>query len=169
MANAWLTLEPGTYAMVCYIPAADGQLHLTHGMMRELTVTKGTAATASAPKPDVEMKLTDYAFDLSKPIQAGTRTIRIVNTATQSHEVVFGKLAPGKTLKQALQWLDGGQHGPAPVIAMGGASGLAQGKSQTVRLTFEPGTYVLLCFIPDVKDDQPHSAHGMAREITVAP
>jgi hypothetical protein len=25
-----------------------------------------------------------------------------------------------------------------------------------------------LCFIPDAKDDKPHSAHGMAEEVTVA-
>lgn len=167
-ATAWLTLEPGRYAMVCYVPSPNGQPHAMRGMTRELTVVAENATAANEPKADIDLTLTDYAFDLSKPIAAGTRTIRIENRAAQSHEVVIGRLRPGKTMRQALEWLNGGQHGPGPVIAIGGASGLAQGRHQTISLTFEPGRYVFLCFIPDAKDGKPHTAHGMAREITVS-
>jgi len=38
-----------------------------------------------------------------------------------------------------------------------------------ITATFTPGTYVLLCFIPDAKDGKPHSSHGMAKEIKVEP
>jgi hypothetical protein len=46
--------------------------------------------------------MTDYAFDLSKPITAGKHVIRIENVATQSHEVIFARLLPNKTMQQAL-------------------------------------------------------------------
>ena len=55
-------------------------------------------------------------------------------------------------MSQALEWLNNGQKGPAPVTALGGASGLAKGRHQFITATFEPGTYVLLCFIPDATD-----------------
>ena len=38
-----------------------------------------------------------------------------------------------------------------------------------VTADLKPGKYVLLCFIPDARDGRPHSAHGMAKEITVEP
>jgi uncharacterized cupredoxin-like copper-binding protein len=31
-------LEPGTYGMICYLPAPDGQPHLAKGMVKEITV-----------------------------------------------------------------------------------------------------------------------------------
>jgi len=115
------------------------------------------------------MKLTDYAFDLSKPIVAGKHVIRIENLAAQSHEVVFARLLPGATAQQALTWLNGGQKGTAPVVGLGGASGLAKGRHQFITATFEAGRYVMLCFIPDAKDGKPHTDHGMLKEFVVAP
>jgi uncharacterized cupredoxin-like copper-binding protein len=167
-ADATITLEPGNYAMVCYVPSPDGRPHVMRGMVKPLAVTTAGATKPNEPKADVVIKMTDYAFELSKPITAGLRTLRIDNTAKQSHEVIIGKLLPGKTMKQALVWLNNGQKGPAPVIAVGGASGLANGRHQIITVSFEPGRYVLLCFIPDVKDLKPHTEHGMAKEITVA-
>jgi hypothetical protein len=52
---------------------------------------------------------------------------------------------------------------------LGGASGIAQGRHMFVTADLKPGKYVLLCFIPDARDGRPHSAHGMAKEITVEP
>jgi hypothetical protein len=166
-ASAIITLEPGQYAMVCYVPATDGRPHVMHGMFKELTVTAAGATVANEPTPDVVLKLNDYAFDLSKPIDAGSRVVRIENVATQSHEVVFGQLRAGKTLKQAVDWLNGGQKGAAPVIAVGGASGLSKGRHQFITLNLEPGRYVMLCLMPDARDGKPHIAHGMAKEFTV--
>lgn len=168
-ATAWLTLEPGRYVMVCYVPAPDGRPHTMHGMFKELTVTAAAATAAAEPKADVNLTMTDYAFELSKPVEAGTRTIRIENLGQQSHEVVIGQLRPGKTMRQAVDWLNGGQHGAGPVLAVGGASGLAKGRHQTITLDFAPGRYVFLCFIPDANDGKPHTAHGMAKEFVVAP
>lgn len=169
-AYATMTLEPGIYALVCYVPSPDGRPHVMKGMIRQMTVTKAAAGdvAASEPKADVVLRLTDYAFELSKPIDPGSHVIRIENSAKQSHEVVIGRLLPGKTMRQALEWLNNGQHGPAPVSAIGGASGLANGRHQIITATFEPGRYVFLCFIPDAKDGKPHTEHGMAREFVVA-
>lgn len=167
-AYATLTLEPGRYAMVCYVPSPDGQPHVMKGMVSPFTVVKAGATPPNEPKADVTLRMTDYAFELSKPIQAGPRVIRVENSAVQSHEVVIGRLMTGKTLREALEWLNNGQKGAAPVVAMGGASGLAQGRHQIITATFEPGRYVFLCFIPDAKDGKPHTEHGMTKEFTVA-
>jgi hypothetical protein len=168
-AEATMTLDPGSYVMVCYVPSPDGRPHVMKGMLKAFAVTPAGATAPSEPAADITMKMTDYAFDLSQPITPGKHVIRIENTAAQSHEVIVGRLLPGKTMRQALTWLNEGQKGPAPVTGLGGASGLAKGRHQLITMTFEPGRYVLLCFIPDAKDNKPHTDHGMAKEVVIAP
>jgi uncharacterized cupredoxin-like copper-binding protein len=166
-ADATVTLEPGSYAMVCYVPSPDGGPHVMKGMVKQLRVTAQSAGAAREPKADVTLRLTDYAFELSKRIASGLRVIRIENAGPQPHEVIIGRLLPNKSMSEALTWLNEGQHGSAPVVAIGGASGLANGRHEIITVSFEPGRYVLLCFIPDVKDGKPHTEYGMAKEFNV--
>lgn len=83
-AEATITLEPGRYAMVCYVPSPDGRPHVMKGMVKAFTVTSTGATAANEPKVDVTVRMTDYAFELSKPITAGARVIRIENVAAQA-------------------------------------------------------------------------------------
>ena len=168
-AAGTMTLEPGTYMFVCWIPSPDGTLHVMKGMVRRLTVTARGATEPAEPKAGIIMTLDDYAFELSTPITSGRHTIRFENRAAQSHEAVIARLHPGATMAQAMTWLNAGQFWTAPVTLIGGASGLATGRHMFVTADFQPGKYVLLCFIPDTKDGKPHSGHGMAKEIDVAP
>ena len=168
-ASGTMTLEPGTYMLVCWVPSPDGRPHVMKGMVKPLTVTAKGATAAAEPTADVTMTLDDYAFVLSGPLKAGTRTIRFENKASQAHEAVIARLLPEKTMLQAIVWMNSGQSGPAPVVMLGGGSGIAQGRHMFVTADFKPGKYVLLCFIPDAKDGRPHSAHGMATEIAIEP
>ena len=167
-AEGTMTLEPGTYMLVCWVPSADGMLHVMKGMVKPLKVT-GPATAAAEPVADITMMMDDYSFDLSKPITPGRHTIRFENRAAQSHEAVIGRLLPDKTLAQAVTWLNAGQAGPAPIALLGGASGLAKGRHMFITADFQAGRYALLCFIPDAKDGKPHFDHGMVKEIVVAP
>jgi uncharacterized cupredoxin-like copper-binding protein len=167
-AEGTMTLEPGTYMLVCWVPSPDGMLHVMKGMVKPMTVT-GPAATATEPTADITMMMDDYTFELSKPITPGRHTIRFENRAAQAHEAVIARLLPDKTLAQAVTWLNAGQAGPEPVVLLGGASGLAKGRHMFITADFQPGHYALLCFIPDAKDGKPHFDHGMAKEIIVAP
>lgn len=167
-AEGTMTLEPGKYMLVCWVPSPDGMLHVMKGMVKDLTVTGPTVAAAE-PKADVTMVMDDYSFELSNPIKAGRRTIRFENRAEQAHEAVIARMLPEKTMAQAVTWLNAGQAGPAPMELLGGASGLAKGRHMFITADFQPGRYALLCFIPDAKDGKPHFVHGMTKEINVAP
>jgi uncharacterized cupredoxin-like copper-binding protein len=167
-AEGTMTLEPGQYVLVCWIPSPDGMLHVMKGMVKPLTVVALGATPPSEPTADVTITLDDYAFTLSTPITAGRRTIRFENRAVQSHEAVIGRLNPDRTLMQAVIWMNAGQAGAPPLTPLGGASGLATGRHMYINADFEPGRYVLMCFIPDKKDGKPHSDHGMIKEIVVA-
>ena len=163
--NATVELTPGRYVLTCVIPAKDGMPHIMKGMIRELTVTPSSTPSA-LPAADVTMSLADYDFRLSKPLTAGRHVIRVRNDAAQPHEVVLVRLAPGKTVQDALHWLEK-PNGPPPISLIGGTTGLAHGLENNITVDLEQGEYGLICFAPDAKDGKPHFVHGMVKQITV--
>ena len=168
-ADGTMTLDPGTYMLVCWVPSPDGMLHVMKGMVKPLTITARPAGQVDAePASDITMTLDDYTFELSKPITPGRHVIRVENRAPQTHEVVIARLNPGQTAAQALVWINAGQAGPGPTV-LGGASGIAKGRHMFITMDFPPGHYALFCFIPDVKTGKPHTNHGMLKELTVGP
>jgi len=164
-ANATLMLEPGNYALICFVDIG-GPPHFMKGMIRALRVAPSSDASASTPNVDVTATLFDYGFKLSSPIQSGTRTIRVLNGGGQHHEVELIQLAPGATATDFLKWA-GKMEGPPPGKPLGGISGLEVGGSQYFTADFGPGNYALVCFLPDAKDGKPHFMHGMIQQITV--
>jgi plastocyanin len=172
--EATVTLEPGSYVLVCWVPSRGPPVpHLAKGMIHPLTVIAAEApatAAAYAPDaaPDVRVELADYTFKFSKPLTAGTHTIQVVNTGPQEHEAVFEKLAPGKTMHDVDAWFERGMQGPAPMTGYPGMAALGKGRTGTFTTTLTPGRYVVVCYVPDAKDGKPHEMHGMVQELTVA-
>jgi hypothetical protein len=163
-ANATMTLEPGNYALICFVDIG-GPPHFAKGMVRPLRVVPAKA-TQPKPKADVTMSLVDYNFKLSSPIRSGTRTIRVHNAANQHHEIELIQLNQGITLGEFMKWMEK-MEGPPPGQAIGGIAGMEPGMTQYFTASFTPGNYVLLCFLPDAKDGKPHFVHGMSQQITV--
>ena len=159
-------LEPGDYAIVCFIAGADHVPHAMKGMMKSLTVLPATGATAVLPTADISVTMSDYAWMVTPEITAGKHIIKIENTAAQSHEMFIAKLAPGKTVADLVAWVDN-MTGPPPATPMGGISGMAKGGVVYVPVDLTPGEYGLFCFLPDAKDGKPHIAHGMLKQLTV--
>ena len=167
-SNYTTMLEPGNYAMICFIDTPDKVPHMMKGMVKPITVTSPPAGAVAAAEPaaDVTMKLVDYAFELSKPLVAGRQTIRVENGATQPHEVFLIQFAPGKNMKDLMAWAKD-YKGPPPGKAMGGVTAIPSNDHGTLTVDLPPGDYGLICFVPDAKDGKPHLAHGMTKEIKV--
>src|SRR5690606_3807561 len=118
-------------------------------------VVGSSAPRAAEPKADVTMKLVDYGFQLSEPLTAGRRTIRVENVGPQPHEVVLVRYHAGKTFEDFHKWEAGGMQGPPPLDLLGGVVGLAPGRYAYFTAEVTPGTYGLICFVPDAKDGKP--------------
>jgi hypothetical protein len=166
MTSTTQTLDPGNYALICFIPSADGTPHFAKGMVRPLTVTASTDASAPAPTADIVMTLNDYSFTTSKPITAGKHTIRIENAGTQSHELLLARLAPGKKAQEVPVWAEK-PVGPPPAEPIGGVPAIPKGTTAFITADFTPGDYAFVCFLPDAKDGKPHFTHGMVQQIHV--
>jgi hypothetical protein len=163
VANATIVLRAGHYLWTCAVPGPDGTPHFMKGMTRELTVTPGPSA--ELPKADAALMLSDYAFDISGEIRAGHTTLRIMNYAAQPHEVEILRMMPGTTPDEILAWIEK-PEGEPKAMPIGGLAPIGK-LSADVDLDLEPGDYLLVCFVPDVKDGQPHFMHGMKKVITV--
>lgn len=164
-ANATLMLEPGNYAIICFVDLG-GPPHFMKGMVRPLRVVPATGRSAAKPRVDVTATLVDYGFKLSSPIRPGKRTIRVHNAGPQPHEVELVQLAPGASVGDFMKWMET-MKGPPPGKALGGIAGLEPGMSQYFSADFVPGSYGLICFLPDKKDRKPHFVHGMMQQIEV--
>ncbi len=166
MATTTQMLEPGNYALMCFVPSADGVPHFAKGMVRPLTVTASKDASTPAPVADIDMTLNNYSFTTSKPITAGRHTIKIENAASQSHELVIARLAPGKKAEDLPAWVEK-QVGPPPGEPIGGVPAMTKGATAFVTADFTPGDYAFVCFLPDAKDGKPHFTHGMVKQVHV--
>jgi plastocyanin len=164
--NATLDLEPGEYAILCVVPSPDGTPHIGKGMARPLTVVERPPPLAAMPAADVVMTLYDYGFRMDRPITAGRRTIRFENTAVQSHEVVFVRLAPGRTVQDFLRFLRNPAGAP-PGKPIGGITNIARGEVNLAEIEFEAGDYGLLCFTPDAMYGMSHVELGMVDQFHV--
>jgi hypothetical protein len=159
-------LEPGNYALICFIPSADGMPHVAKGMSRALKVVGPRRAAAPEPTADIVVTLVDYDFKLSQPLTPGKHMIRVDNAGQEPHEIAIVRLHPGKKPADYTAW---GMKpvGPAPGTIHGGLSGIMPGSHSFIEVDLPPGEYGLLCFLPDAKDGKPHFEHGMAKQTQV--
>jgi hypothetical protein len=162
------TLEPGNYALLCFVDIPDHVPHVAKGMVKALTVVPAsTPSTAVAPVADVTMQLVDYAFNTTPALTAGRHVIKIENAAQQGHEVFIAQLASGKTVADVEKWMESMQGAP-PLKPMGGVAFMAPGTSVLMPVDLPAGNYMLICFVPDAKDGKPHFMKGMVTEIKVS-
>ena len=168
-ATAIVDLAPGNYALLCFVPAADGTPHVMKGMIRQLTVTEAETkeAPAAPPAADLTIHMADYNYTFSQPITAGEHRVLVHDGAQQWHELVLFRLDPGKSGADFVKWAQDGMKTAPPGTFEGGVSPLGPDGKNTALLNFRRGKYLMICFLEDAKDGKPHFMHGMMQEITV--
>jgi hypothetical protein len=166
VSEAIVDLAPGNYALVCFVPDANGVPHMMKGMVSAMKVMPAATKSAPVPTPDMTIRLMDYGFVLSKPLTAGAHRIEVTNTAQQMHEVVFVRLAPGKTMKDFVAWAQAGMKTMPPGSFDGGISAMSAGGHNEALVNLQPGNYLLVCFL-QAPDGKLHLQHGMIEEVAV--
>lgn len=108
------------------------------------------------------VSMLEYEFDFDEPVAAGPTSLVATSNGAQAHFLLLVKLPEGVTLEKALKSEDTQFEGEwsSGLAAAGGID------EEALTLNLEPGTYGMLCFIPD-PDGTPHAMKGMAKEFTV--
>ncbi|HEX2021298.1 MAG TPA: hypothetical protein VHH36_01185 [Candidatus Thermoplasmatota archaeon] len=167
-ATAVVRVEPGKYAVVCFIPGPSGMPHAMAGMMRELNVT--AAPANQPPTANVTLTMKDFEFNLSKNLTAGRHVVEVHNLGPSHHEAPLIHLAPNATAMDFIAYFDPSNTptGPPPVVGGAGVGSIPTGAKQYMVLDLVPGRYAFVCFESSGEDAPPHFALGMVHEFDVA-
>jgi hypothetical protein len=158
-----LSLKAGSYVAFDVEQDAKGNSHASYSFF--------TVAPSSAPVVDPASTVTvtelDMKFRVAATVPAGNVTLKIVNRGPSIHETILAKLHAGTTLDDLKAYLkQQNPSGPPPVDVVGIGALMASGHTQWAQSHLTPGTYVLLCFVPD-KHGVPHVMDGMIKSFEV--
>lgn len=134
-------LEPGTYALLCFLPSPEGTPHVVKGMLASFEVEgRGEAVL---PKTDAVIVARDKAFDVSG-VAAERQTIELRNGASSPRGFYLIAPKPGKSIDDVGRWGDGGFKGPAPARMLGAMQSIPPKSSVFVELELDKGARYLL-------------------------
>ncbi len=161
-------LNPGTYALVCWVPDSAGVPHLLDGMAATFTVANTGVAAIPEPTTTDTVQLTSYKIAFSTPPTTGSHVYRVedADTAAIDHDFVVVRIADGKTQKDVMAWL-GKLSGPPPFTVSGATTGMARGLHADVHVDFTPGDYLAFCLMTDKRSPKPHVMLGMQTAFSV--
>lgn len=160
----WVDLDPGTYWAI-------DTYDMTPTAPEVRTVRVMGAETSRAMPAGPVIRATGPADWAPKPARIparGRMTLR--NDSSENHFLIMAKLAPGKTIADFKEWVDGGFEGPPPADDRGGLDTgvISGGEEMAFRYALKPGRYVMACFWPDASmGGMPHVMMGMYRGIRV--
>lgn len=130
-------------------------------------VTPTPAATEDAVViHEATFTATEYSFDGPDTLTAGWNRLTLVNEGpNELHHAQFIRLPDGMTQEEAMAALMSPEP-PAGIGFGGGPSVFIPGESGASTYNMAPGSYLVVCFIPDA-EGVPHVAHGMVKFVTV--
>lgn len=168
-SEAVVDLQPGQYAVVCFIPSPDGVPHLAKGMIKPLTVGGAAAKQPREPKSVATVSMTDFGFSQLENLRADKATLKVVNKGQEPHEMGVLRLkgVPAAQVKQMLSAPPppagaAPPPGPPPFEEAGGLQAVMPGATGWTTLNLKAGEYALVCFVPSPKNrGAPHIALGM--------
>ncbi len=126
----------------------------------------GTVQDASVTVLDpnatrVDVRATEYHFEADFPTAAGRHSFVMTNDGAEPHVAILARLEDGVTIDEALA-----SEGEEGIAEMFESDVAPPGSEAVVSADLTPGTWVLICPIPD-SDGTPHLASGMVHDFTV--
>ena len=152
-SEATVYLEPGNYAMECYIKTADGMFHSAMGMIRRLTVTQERSQAAPPSEVSLEMQLTNEGFGIQGEVGVGSHTVAVLfdeeNPPLLGNDVHLVRLAGDTDIGAVTAWMDWTQPGGLvsdqgtvlPFEFMGGTHEMPMGSTAYFTVELTPGRY----------------------------
>jgi hypothetical protein len=176
------SLESGESTLVTFDLAAGDYLFLNFASAGPPTILPFTVAESEgdaveAPEADVVVELADFAFVLPAELTTEDALWQISNTGDQTHEIVVYAVDEGTTtddvttaLTEAMAAAAPGTQPEMPYEFAYSFVGISPGETAWVMPELEAGSYVAVCFIPDVTSEEmtSHLEHGMISVFTVS-
>lgn len=134
-----------------------------------LLLTSGNVVAAPGDVAEITITTVDHSFSAPEQVRAGLVEVTIRNEGHEPHHVQLARLKEGITPDQFAQKLQEDFEKAHDLVHwVGGPSIVDHGGASTVTLHLEPGTHMLLCFVPNPQGVM-HVALGMAGVMQVVP
>ena len=144
-ASVTMDLRPGRYVMVAYEVDAAGRPRGQRYLWRELDALQLSALIIGRfSTPDLRVRVKDASIEVVGATRPGQRTLQIENVGTRAHEIIVGRLKPGKTTTDAQRWNRDGA-GEVPFVYIGGVTPMSSGITVQTQVVLQAGSYVVLC------------------------
>jgi hypothetical protein len=146
-----------------------------------LTVTGEMPADLTEPGSGATIIMGEYVIEVREgELAAGQQVVKIENIGAQPHFIFMGQVPDTVTEADIETVLEAEMAGTPvaeadtdwnpdeqfePVFGTGTQSG---GTTIWLSVSLEPGTYVAVCFFPDLGDGLPHAYHGMYAVLEVS-
>ncbi len=135
------------------------------------TVLDGAGEGAAPPKADVEVGLLDFAFNVPIALAAGPQLWHIRNRGDQLHEMIVARLDDSMTaaeFNQALLKSMTGQAGQGNTVEPAIFWMMSPGEQAWITYDLKPGTYAVVCSLPDTSGSgHSHAELGMRQIVIV--
>jgi hypothetical protein len=170
-------LRPGTYVVW-----SAGDQEASQPPV-ELTVTGEAATPTAAVEPAIGATVTmfEYGFKVDGQLMPGPQLLKVANVGAQPHFMILIQPNEPVTKEQVSMLLEAEMAGTptADAAAAMGVSNpdewgfaefagtISMGATEWIATDLDPGTYVLVCFVPDIESGMPHAYLGMADVVTV--
>lgn len=189
-AVRWINSHTVAYGGNPGIPSSNTQLQavLPAGTYYAVDVPNGTGHVAlqvhgktgigTLPAADQTLKMVEptagmpsYAITSppgDKPNTLHSGELRVTNTTNELHMAMIFRIRPGMAALEVQHALE--QNKPGPVYPVGGTDVLSPHVSVNLWLHAKPGTYAVVCFVPDDKTGVVHAfmpKHPMIRVFSV--
>ncbi|MFL5759760.1 MAG: hypothetical protein ACJ789_08475 [Thermomicrobiales bacterium] len=169
--------QPGATNQVV-VDLTPGEYLIVGDSFQPFAVTGSAATPGATPEPPATATahLFEYGFDLPKTLAPGRQIWAVINAGRVPHELLLARSPAPLTQEQALELVmaesqdatpTGGGPSGRDILGVGGIGWLTPGTTGWAEVDLQPGTYVVLCFVPDRETFTPHAAMGMVDVFTV--
>ena len=149
-AMATVDLRPGRYALVSYVVDSAGRPRPDRYAWRDVTVIAAAILIpARFPVPDATIKVKDARMDETGVLKTGQRTLQFENVGARPHDVLIGRLKPGKTVDDVIRWDRDGKE-PPPFVYVGGLTPMSTSTIAQTRVVLQAGTHVVFSTVRHV-------------------
>ena len=160
-ADATFFLEPGRYAMECYVRMPNGRPHALMGMLEEIIVTEDVSLLSNL-QSDMGISVSSTnGIQFNDTIPAGEYSFSVYFEDQQKYENMMGhdvnlvRLDAADTdITPLVAWLNAADftalRTPAPegFTFLGGIQELPGGKTGYFSASLQPGSYLLISEVP---------------------
>jgi hypothetical protein len=144
-----IKLDPGTYAMECYVKTQEGKFHSEMGMIRPLYVTSENSGMKEPDDANMDITVSNNKIETQGNIAPGLNTVAVHFKEHPQYglgnDIHVVKLSDDTNIDSVITWMNWmnirGLRTPSPAVFYGGTQEMPVGYTSYFSVNLDPGKY----------------------------